>query len=73
MMLVMLWLLRDRRARKQSQHQHQRAPNFSVNLLQPDYLYLVWSPGELIQIKLGVDLPRVNRGKGTFRQEGLAK
>jgi hypothetical protein len=53
----------------QSDHKHQRAPNFAMTHvipLKPDYLYQVRYPGELIQIKLMVDSPRVNRGKGTF-------
>jgi len=37
-----------------------------INPLEPHYLYQVRKPDELIQIKLVVDLPHVNRGKGTF-------
>ena len=66
MMRVMLRLLCERRARNQNQHQHQRAPDFSmthVNALKPHYLYPVRLPDELIQIKMVVDLPHINRGR----------
>jgi hypothetical protein len=36
-----------------------------------DYLYPVRLPGELIQIKLVVDLPHVNRGKETFQRRKI--
>jgi hypothetical protein len=71
MMLVMLWLLCERRACDQCQHQNQPGTNFAaihVKSSPPDYLYQVPLPRKLIQIKLGVDLPRVNRVKGTFRR-----
>jgi hypothetical protein len=33
--------------------------------------YPVWLPGELIQIKMVVDLPDLNRGKQTFQRRNL--
>jgi hypothetical protein len=61
-LLVILRLLGERRPRDQDQH-HQRRANFDVthvNPLQPDYLYRVPKPDELIQIKSNDDLSQVN-------------
>src|SRR6516165_10514897 len=52
-----------------AQHQHRPGTNFAgthVKSSPADYLYPMRLPGKLIQIKLVVDLPRVNRHKETF-------
>jgi len=70
-MLVTLRLLGQRRDGNQSQRQHQPDTNFAathVTSSPPDYLYPVRLPGELIQIKLVVGLPHVNRGKQSFQR-----
>jgi len=69
MMVIMLGLLCERSACDQRQHQNRPGTNFAgthVKSSPPDYLYPVRLPGKLIQIKLVVELPHVNRGKGTF-------
>jgi len=69
MMLIMLGLLCERSACDQRQHQHRPGTNFAgthVKSSPADYLYPMRLPGKLIEIKLVVDLPRVNRHKETF-------